>query len=219
MSAPAVIRRCLRLAPRVLVRRDQSQPLSLRANFLWSLFGTGVYGGSQFAMLIVLAKLGTPEMVGRYALALALCAPVVMFTNLRLSAVQATDARNEYDFGDYLALRMVGSAFAMAVIAALALLFRYGLEVLIVVLVVAVAKGVESLSDIIYGRLQKHERLDLVAISSMLRGPLALGAFAVLIALTKSVAWGVVGMLGAWTLVGCTVAPGFMFKGFEIIGD
>jgi predicted cupin superfamily sugar epimerase len=25
--------------------------------------------------------------------------------------------------------------------------------------------------------------------------------------------------LGAWTLVGCTVAPGFMFEGFEIIGD
>jgi len=201
MSAPAAIRRCLRLAPRVLRRADHSRPLSLRANFLWSLFGIGVYGASQFTMLIVLAKLGTPEMVGRYALALALCAPVVMFTNLRLSAVQATDARNEYDFGDYLALRIVGSAFAIGLIAALAVLFGYGLDVFIVVLIIAVAKAVESLSDIIYGRLQKHERLDLVAISSMLRGPLALGAFAVLIALTKSVAWGVVGILGAWTLV------------------
>jgi predicted cupin superfamily sugar epimerase len=25
--------------------------------------------------------------------------------------------------------------------------------------------------------------------------------------------------LGAWTLVGCTVAPGFCFKGFELAAD
>jgi hypothetical protein len=29
-------------------------------------------------------------------------------------------------------------------------------------------------------------------------------------------AWQAAGSLGAWTLVGCTVAPGFDFSGFEV---
>jgi len=39
-----------------------------------------------------LAKLGNASMVGQYALALAIAAPVFMLTNLQLRAVQATDA-------------------------------------------------------------------------------------------------------------------------------
>jgi O-antigen/teichoic acid export membrane protein len=86
-------------------------------------------------------------------------------------------------------------------IVALGVLLGYGLEVMLVVLIVAGAKVVESLSDVIYGRLQKHERLDLVAISMMLRGPGALVLFAGLIWLTGEVVWGVAGMLVAWALV------------------
>src|ERR1043165_9211480 len=80
---------------------------SLRANFLWSLTGTIIYAGCQWGMLVALAKLGDAEMVGQFALALAVTAPVLMFTNLQLRSVQATDARKDYAFGDYLALRPV----------------------------------------------------------------------------------------------------------------
>jgi O-antigen/teichoic acid export membrane protein len=173
----------------------------MRSNFVWTLFGSGVYGACQWGMLIALAKLGSADMVGRFALALALCAPVVMFTNLQLRNVQATDARSEYEYRDYLVLRMLSSSLAIALIAAIAALAGYRLEVLLVVLVVASAKVVESLSDVIYGRLQKRERLDLVAISMMLRGPGAVVLFAALIWLTGKVVWGAAGILAAWTLV------------------
>ena len=54
---------------------------------------------------MVLAKLGTPEMVGQFTLGLAITTPLIMFTNLQLRAVQATDASRQYKFGDYFALR------------------------------------------------------------------------------------------------------------------
>src|SRR5690349_21224091 len=80
--------------------------LSLRTNFIWTFLGNVVYAGCQWGMLVVLAKLGSPEIVGQFALALAVTAPVFMFTNLQTRGVQATDARKEYAFGDYLALRL-----------------------------------------------------------------------------------------------------------------
>src|SRR4051812_10305666 len=64
---------------------------SLRRNASWVLFGNLAFAGSSWAMMTVLAKLGTPRMVGQYALALAITQPIVTFAMLHLRSVQATD--------------------------------------------------------------------------------------------------------------------------------
>ncbi len=66
---------------------------SLRSNFVWTLSGNLVYAACQWGMLVVLARMGNAEMVGQFALALSIITPVLMFTNLQLRSVQATDAR------------------------------------------------------------------------------------------------------------------------------
>ncbi len=50
---------------------------------------------------------GTPEAVGRFALGLAITTPIILFANLQLRAIQATDVRSEYLFRDYLGLRVL----------------------------------------------------------------------------------------------------------------
>ena len=86
---------------------------SLRANFSWTFVGNVIYAACQWAMLVVLAKLGSPEIVGQFALGLAITAPVIMLTNLQLRAVQATDAKRAYSFGDYLGLRLAVTPLAL----------------------------------------------------------------------------------------------------------
>lgn len=90
--------------------------VALSRNFAWTLAGNVVYAGCQWGILIAIAKLGTPAMVGQFALGLAVCAPVFMFTSLQLRAVLATDAGDEYRLGNYLALRILGTGIGLAVI-------------------------------------------------------------------------------------------------------
>jgi len=187
--------------PGELPRSKALPSRSLRSNFAWALVGNLVYAGSQWGMLIVLAKLGSPEMVGCFALGLAVSAPVVMFTNLQLRAVQATDAKGQYHFRDYLSLRLATSAFGLCVIAGIAALGGYRSEAALVILIIGFAKGVESVSDSIHGLLQKNERLDLIAISTMIKGLLSLLAIWSLVYLTKSIVWGTIGLLAARSLV------------------
>lgn len=175
--------------------------LSLRANFAWTLAGNVVYAGCQWAMLVVLAKLGTPQIVGQFALALAITAPVLMFTNLQLRQVQATDARAEYPFADYLALRLVTTGLAFLVIAALALLAGYAPATAALILAMGLAKAFEAVSDIFYGLLQQHERMDRIAISMILKGGLSLAALAGILYLTGSLLWAVAGLAGAWAAI------------------
>lgn len=174
---------------------------SLRANFSWTFVGNVVYAGCQWAMLVVLAKLGSAAVVGQFALGLAVTAPVIMLTNLQLRAVQATDARHTHRFGEYLALRLVAAPLALAVIAGVTLAARYDWQAALVVLAVGLAKAFESVSDVFYGLLQQHERMDRIALSMMLKGPLSLVALAVAIILTGNIVVATLALAAVWAVL------------------
>ncbi|UCC65154.1 MAG: oligosaccharide flippase family protein, partial [Anaerolineae bacterium] len=137
--------------------------LSLRANFSWTLVGNVVYAACQWGMLVVLAKLGSPEMVGQFALGLAITVPIMAFATLKTRLVQATDAKGEYQFGDYFGLRLITTAMALLVVAGVVLVSGYRRETALVILALGIAKAFESISDVFYGLLQQRERMDRVA--------------------------------------------------------
>jgi O-antigen/teichoic acid export membrane protein len=174
------------------------RPPSLRKNFAWTMAGNGTYFACQAGWLMVLAKLGGPAMVGRFAIGLAVCAPVVMFTRLQLRDIQATDARDEYRFGDYLSLRLTSVAVGSGVIAAIALLSGYTRPDVLTMLAIAAFRAVEGVSDVVYGLLQKWERFDLVSRSLMIKGPASVVALGSVFYLTGSLALGAVGIAAAW---------------------
>jgi len=64
--------------PQIATDRAEPQaPRSLRANFLWIFAGNGFYSVFQWMMLVALAKLGSPLMLGQFALGLAIASPVL----------------------------------------------------------------------------------------------------------------------------------------------
>jgi O-antigen/teichoic acid export membrane protein len=183
--------------PRVLTRHAPS----LRTNFKWTMAGNVVYAMCQWGMLSVLAKAGNASIVGRFALGLAIAAPVFMFANLQLRAVQATDTRCEYRFSDYFTLRILTTAVGLLAILLVAPALRYDRSTLMVILLVALAKCIECISDVIGGLLQLHERLDQVAKSLMIRGGLSILAFGATFLWTHSLVACTAAMCLAWLAV------------------
>jgi O-antigen/teichoic acid export membrane protein len=172
--------------------------LSLRSNFAWVLTGNIVYAACQWGSIVALAKLGSSFMIGQFSLGLAISAPVLMFTNLHLRAVQATDARRLCSFGEYLRLRTAMTMAGLAVIAGIACFGHYTRQTAMVILAVALAKGIETLSDIHYGLFQLNDRLDQIGRSMMLRGVLSVAALSTGLYLTRNVLWGCVGLALVW---------------------
>ena len=171
---------------------------SLRRNFVWTMAGNVIYAACQWGMLVAIAKLGTAVMVGQFVLGLAVSAPVFMFTNLQLRAVEATDAKRKYRFGHYLGLRLLGSGIALAVIAGMIAFSGYRRETALVVLAVALAKAAESVSDVLYGLWQNRERLDKISIAMSCRGMGALAALAAILYFTRDITLGVLAMATVW---------------------
>ncbi|UCC29054.1 MAG: oligosaccharide flippase family protein [Phycisphaerales bacterium] len=172
--------------------------LSLRANFRWTFAGNVVNGASQWGMLAVLARLGSAEMVGQFVLGLAISAPVMAMTMLQLRAVQVTDARGEFGFRDYFGTRISWTLVGVAVIAACAWVGEFDAVTTWVILGVGLTKGVDSVTDIVRGLFQRHERMDYSGTSLMLKGPGALVAMTLLLWWTGNIVAAVAGMAIVW---------------------
>lgn len=178
----------------------RSAALSWQRNLLWTSGGTVVYAACTWATLSAIAKLGSAEMVGEFALALAVATPVLMLAQMNLRAVLATDARGEYHFHDYRRLRVNASVLALLVLAGIAWA-GYGTRTAGLIFLVGLGLAVEGVSDIYYGLMQRHERMDRITLSLLLRAPLGLAAMVAGISLGQSVMWGALGLFAVRLVV------------------
>jgi O-antigen/teichoic acid export membrane protein len=160
---------------------------SLRRSFSWALAGNVLYAACQWGILVALAKLGGAKAVGQYALGLAITAPIILFSNLQLREVQATDIRLRFRFGDYLTLRLLATAVALAAIGLFVGAFERHAETALVVILVGFAKSVDSIADMLFGMLQQREHMRPIAAAQAINGVVSLAAMAAALALTKSV--------------------------------
>ena len=174
---------CLRIRDLAIVR-DLELELGPGLNVL-----TGETGAGKSilvsALKLVLGARGTPELVGRYAIGSLVVGPVMMFANLELRSVQATDARGAHSFADYLGLRVVMIGVALAAASGIGVL-GYDARQVAVIAAFALMRSVESIGDIFHGFAQKHDRMDLVSGSFIVRQ----GEVAVLLRFGKPVGQG-----------------------------
>jgi O-antigen/teichoic acid export membrane protein len=182
--------------------KQPAKPTSvLLFNIAWMLTGNVLYGFSQWGQLVVLAKIGTIEMVGSFALALAICLPVLMFSSLSLRSLQITDHKRSYRFLEYAALRLLTLCVSIAFIVAFGLIAGYTFGVILSTAVIGAAKAVEYVSDIFYGSLQQQEDMSGIAISMTLRAILSTTALSLGVYFTHSLVWGAACLLVSSALV------------------
>jgi O-antigen/teichoic acid export membrane protein len=185
------------------VDADQPKSIPIREGIAWTSVGNGVYLASQYAMLMVIAKMGSPTLVGQFSLAMAIAAPIFIFSQMQLRQAQVTDAKNEFCFADYFWCRTFSSLLALFAVGFVIVCSGYSGEMAWLIALIGISKAFESVSDIAYGSMQRHERLDLVAISMMLKGPLSAIVLAVSLRLGSGLVCAFAGVVIVWGAVFC----------------
>lgn len=157
---------------------------TLRKNFAWTFVGNMVSAGCQWSTLSVLAKLTSPDLVGQYAFALALTAPLMMLASFNIGVMLVTDLTQRYSFVEYRRTRLLLMAVSFSVIAIIA--SHYSFEVAGVILFIAIAQLTDSYSEIYYSLMQRRERMETIALSLISRGVLSLSSACVILFATHS---------------------------------
>jgi O-antigen/teichoic acid export membrane protein len=160
-------------------------------SFTWSLSGNMVYSLCQWSFVVVLAKLGTPEDVGGYALGLAITSPLLIFANFQGRNLVACDVGDEYSFSEYFSFRVTSLALALMVLLGV-IFFNPGWgPTASVIFLVGLGQAFDWVSETYFGLMQKRDRLDLVAQSLMLKGPLCLLLLTAVMYFTRNLVWAV----------------------------
>jgi O-antigen/teichoic acid export membrane protein len=122
---------------------------------------------------------------------------------LQLRMVLVTDVDNLHQFEDYFGLRLATNIIAFVIIVGILVVIRrqYDFSVFVVILLLGLSKVIQSTSDVTYGLMQKHERLDRVAQSGIIKSIGALILFAIIIKSTGNLILGVASTALCWLLV------------------
>jgi O-antigen/teichoic acid export membrane protein len=169
--------------------------LSLSRNFIWTLGGNAVFAGCQWVVVVLLAKVGSAEMVGQFAIATAVAFPITLLANLQLRSVFVTDLKGQYELGHILGLRLVLGLMSLVVIWVVCVFAGYGGKTTSIVLTIGLAQVVDCFSETYYGLFQRHECMDRISRSLMLRSALSFAALATAVFYTGSLLWGVAGFV------------------------
>ena len=140
----------------------------------WSVLGQATSAISQWGILVIFVKYLDPDSVGQFAFALALAGPLFAFSNLQLSSILASDQSGEYAPSTYIMLRALTSLTAFLSLLVLIMVGSLGPTLGRAVLLIGLLKLCDSASDLMYGFLQQHERIDQVGLLQTLRGGVAL---------------------------------------------
>lgn len=173
-----------------------------RRDLKWSILGYAVYMLSQMSIILVMARLSSPDDLGRYGLAISVCSIVILFFNLGLRSSHATDISSVNRMGTYVSTRILSTFVGFLIICGLsAALFRSDPQTMHVIWLVAYSKSIETFSDLFYGSFQKFRKINLMAASLSIRGPIAAIAFAVLLWISGDILVSLLAQAIVWTLV------------------
>ena len=172
----------------------------MSASFAWTFAGSTLYSIAQMSLVVILARLANPDEVGRFALLLAISAPVFMLCGLNLRLLQNTDAVGNWTFSDFAIARHGVNLLATTLTVVVAAVAVRETSFTAAAVAMAGAKSVEGMAQTCYGFLQLKERHDVVARSMMLRALMGPAGFFLGYALSSSLAYGCLGLLAGWLI-------------------
>ncbi len=168
-----------------------------------TLTGNLVFAATQWALLIVVARMGSAEQVGYITLAAAIATPVFALTGLSLRDARSVDYGRDSSDQDYFLLRSMMTTGA--VLLALAIIFGiYGAAptgLILAALGLVLTKIPHTQSTLNYGIAQRRGRFDVIVNSQVLRGVLGVVCFAIAFAVTRSVGAGFLAQAICWFAV------------------
>ena len=163
---------------------DSEKKLFLK-NFIWNSLGTGINSFNSLFFLIIVTRVNDIQTAGIFSIAYATA--TILYTLAMYSGrlCQVTDIKNKIKDKDYIATRLL-TCIIMFIMAAVFLIIKQysGFKTTIFALL-AVFKGLEAFSDILYGVMQKNYLLYKSGQSLTLKGFIGIFAFLVIDLITR----------------------------------
>lgn len=151
-------------------------------------------------VLVMLARFTSTSTVGKYSLCLAITGPIFVFAQMGLRSVYLTMSKN-HRFSSYLQVQLIMLAVAIGVSCLAAVLLHP--ELLITVILVALVKVADSLTELFSGPMQGYQRAGGIVWGNAVSAALGSIATGILLITTRDLNIALLGLAASSLVVVC----------------
>ncbi len=164
-------------------------------NFILNSIGTSFNAFISLILLIIVTRFNGIEKAGIFSFIYSFSILMFTFSNYGGRIYQTSDFNNEFSLKEYFNSRLITSILMIFVSLLYCFFVNYNFYNILLVLIFVIIRVIETLSDIIYGDLQKKERLDIVGKSLIYKNSCVVIAFLFTTIVTKNLIFSVISIM------------------------
>jgi O-antigen/teichoic acid export membrane protein len=166
-----------------------SEKKTFLKNFIWNSLGTGINSFNSLFFLIIVTRVNDIQTAGIFSIAYATA--TILYTLAMYSGrlCQVTDIENKITDKDYIANRAFTCFIMLIGATGYLVLKQYSAFKTTIFALLAIFKGLEAFSDILYGVMQKNGVLYKAGQSLTLKGFVGIALFLIVDLITRDLRW------------------------------
>lgn len=168
---------------------------TLRSNIIWNAIGCTASAVTSLLFMIIITRINGVNDAGVFAIAFtsAMILSTIGFYGVR--NYQVTDIHDKYSANEYIGARVVTAILMMIIAILFTAINHYDFYKTIVVILLCLSKALECFSDVYYGIMQKHGRLNIVGKSLFMKAFFGILIFAITLYFTKNLVYSILTLI------------------------
>lgn len=175
--------------------------LQFRKSFIWNMLGTGINAFNSLFFMIIVTRVNGVNDAGIFTLAFSTACIIYVIGIYAGRIYQVTEQDKSISDKDYIINRIITTTLMLVGIIAFVLVKRYEVYKSTVFILLTIYKGLEAFSEVLYGILQKNEKLDIVGKSLFYKSIIGIIVFIIIDLITKNMIVSIISVLCVSILV------------------
>jgi len=172
-----------------------------RKNFIWNILGTGLNAFNSLFFLIAVTRINGIDDAGIFTIAYSTACIIYVFGIYAGRIYQVTEPNKNIKNADYITNRAITVMFMSVFVLVFSKIRGYDSYKTLVFFLLTLYKSLEAMSDVIYGILQKNEKLEIVGKSLFIKSIFSIIIFIVVDIITKDLLIAALSIVFVWLVM------------------
>lgn len=169
--------------------------IQFRKNFIWNILGTGFNAFNSLFFMIVVTRINGVNDAGIFTIAFSTACILNIIGVYAGRIFQVTDQNENISDKEYIINRTITTILMILLVAIFCFVKGYTIFKSIIFLLLTIYKALEAFSDVIYGILQKNEKLDIVGKSLLLKSAISVIIFILVDIITQNLITSIISII------------------------
>ena len=164
----------------------EKENVQFRKNFIWNVLGTGLNAFNSLFFMIIVTRLNGVDQAGIFTIAFS-TACIIYFVGVYAGRIyQVTELNKEITDKEFIVNRSISTILMLILVILFSVIRGYNLYKSTMFLLLTLYKALEAFSDVLYGILQKNDRLEIVGKSFFMKALFSVILFFIIDYITKN---------------------------------